>query len=371
LFKNGEVIPNKANMSSRRKQLEILAELLVEELGQKAKFFKILIIHDALISKLCHVVFEVFTNIETVIISGGKYYSNHLALATMLTVITNLKSVEFCSNILNQYDFIKIDEKYRLPTIVKRVKVLQKGFDELHFELLERIDSTYTELKELTIFNQRMLANLKDSTFNNLKKLEFLPHSEFNSDYVINFIQLNQDLNNLTLPYNILNSAVLEAILNLKQLTYWKISYPPDDIFQIGYLPVNSSITYLNLYSYIPGAVLIPVLNSLKSLKTLEFSNYNFEDFVSIPWHQYKSKIHTLLLNGLINCNGNVDYMVPLDKFEIIKFWNIFDLNYMLINHDFENLTNWRVLEGTKVNLKNFTLVKKGSESSFNNEVSV
>ncbi|KXN65330.1 hypothetical protein CONCODRAFT_20778, partial [Conidiobolus coronatus NRRL 28638] len=165
---------------------------------------------------------------------------------------------------------------FKLPTCLKVFNITGDLGYNLSFGPIENINEEYTGLKNVTIINNKMLANISNS-INSLTEVVILNNNHFCCKTLTQLFSQNSQLKKISISLKFIEFNVINAILQLKKLDMLNIMYYKGAITsELKNLAINTSIKHLNISYDITQNILLPIILSMKSLHTLELSNYNF-----------------------------------------------------------------------------------------------
>ncbi|KXN66571.1 hypothetical protein CONCODRAFT_11556, partial [Conidiobolus coronatus NRRL 28638] len=332
LLKDGEIIPGKPNKSSKKKQLDILIDILEEDYLDKYHFVKHCISWEFCNNSFNTQFFNMFKYITKLeLYSGSTNITNFASdtgnssrLINILKYLKNLEILRLGCKLINFTETENISD-FKLPICLKVLNVMGFSSDRLSFSPIENINEEYAKLKNATIINNSMLASMV-VLMSSLTEVTFFNNQYFSADLLCQFFSLNPQLKKISISLKFVQS------------------------------------NHLNIGCDITQNILIPILSTLTSLQTLEFSEYDFWNFSSIDWSSYDKKIPLFYLNGIWNANSNVDEFVNPEIFDKIKFSNMFELEYYFMYYGFDELDNWKVVQDDLADSREFWLVKKGED---------
>ncbi|KXN70044.1 hypothetical protein CONCODRAFT_70972 [Conidiobolus coronatus NRRL 28638] len=327
LMGEGEIIPGKSNEQSKKKHLPILLKMLQKDYLDRYNIVNHCVFWEFFNSGFAKNFFSLFANITRLELYSSRD-NDHFTAFPMCNSIVDSESI-------------------------------QKYFK---FYPIENINEEYTNLKTVTIMKDRMLSNMM-VTMKSLTDVTILTRQRFNLNNLAQFLSLNPQLEKLTAPTYFLECNLVNSILKMNQLKQLNIksSYyrPSGDII---YSHINTSIEYLNISGYICEDRLVPFLNSLKSLKVLEFSDFSLYTLVNIGISAYEDRIPLLHLNGLWHGKEAIESFVNLEIFDKIRFTNMFDLDFYLTNYKGDDLENWKIYHLDPANSEEFTIININQE---------
>ncbi|KXN66736.1 hypothetical protein CONCODRAFT_11345 [Conidiobolus coronatus NRRL 28638] len=200
--------------------------------------------------------------------------------------------------------------------------------------IYDTIDATYTNLYSLKIYSNIMLQNLA-SGMPSLQEVEIEAVRDLDKSKIVKFLKANPQLRKLKTNFKNFNE-ILNTILSSKYLEYW-CSYDwnwEETIFNS--LPSNSSIKCLKIPSSLSAHSALKLINTCKSLKTLELTYYTFNN---LDWLKFEKRINILKLSYLdltSNCLKEIDnsmlfnlilFKIDISIEELIEDYNIVKLN--------------------------------------------
>ncbi|KXN70747.1 hypothetical protein CONCODRAFT_6678 [Conidiobolus coronatus NRRL 28638] len=175
-----------------------------------------------------------------------------------------------------------------------------------------------------------------------LTNLEFSKLYIYEPTSIFNLISYNPQLTSLSLTYAYLNQNSLNLILSLMSLKYFKITYAfYENPMQELNLISNSSIKHFNLTCKISFSILIPLLNSLINLKTLEISGYRWHA-LNLIFSNFNNFIDRIELNNKYRLARSLDDLVPTSCFKEIMYRKVCTYDWYTIG-SFEGFKNWKV----------------------------
>jgi hypothetical protein len=371
LIRGGEIISGKPNEQSKKKQLAILLKMLEKDYLDNYDIVNHCIIWEFFNSTFARNFFSLFINITRLELYTS-YNNDHFSTFPMCgTIGSNYILIEALYPLKN-LEFLKIDSELicswkngsrlylKLPCCLKSLTLIDSESIQKYFKFypVENINEEYVNLKTVTIIKDRMLSNMM-ATMKSLTDVTIFTRQHFNFKNLSRFLLLNPQLEKLTVPTYFLECSLVNSILQmnkLKQLNIRKAYYARTD--NIIYSHINTSIEHININGYICEDRLVPLLNNLKSLKVLEFSDFSFYALVEIGMSVYEGRIPLLHLNGLWHGKEAISSFANLEIFDSIRFTNMFDLDFYLTNYTGNDLKNWKVCYLDPANDEEFTLVK-------------
>ncbi|KXN66563.1 hypothetical protein CONCODRAFT_11546 [Conidiobolus coronatus NRRL 28638] len=355
LMRGSVVIPDKPNISSKRRQLISLFEMLEEDYIEKYNIVKHCVIWDSFNSRFAKDFFNLLNNItklELCLSYNGDYYYRHsnsdingsnLVLIEALYPLRKLESLKISSELIDDYESSKHELYFR----------------DLNFYPIESINEEYSNLKQVNIINEKMLSNMS-IRMESLTDVTIFNRQDFDIRNLVKFLSLNPQLEKLTIPDHLIEYRLANSILQMQHLKQLNIEYSiHGELDAINNLPVNTSIEHLNIICNTSTNRLVPFLNNLKSLKVLEFSNNNLRNFAKIDFSSCTNRIPLLHLNSL---KLNIYYISRFNNqkiFDRIRLTNMYDLDYYLANSERNSLEDWDIYNLGPANSRDFTLIKK------------
>ncbi|KXN65431.1 hypothetical protein CONCODRAFT_20733 [Conidiobolus coronatus NRRL 28638] len=180
------------------------------------------------------------------------------------------------------------------------------------------INSSYTNLKRLTVVNSRILSKLSNG-IPYLLYVEFSHEYQFNLAELKSFISNNYQLNQISISDRHLDEKIINSILTLKNLYKLEIAFSRPEMISFNICIENYSIKHFiytgyGLINY--NSVIFDILKMCKNLKVYQVSNVEcYEDVMRNEF----PVIDTLLLSRLFY--SNISKLVPKSsKFNQIKF---------------------------------------------------
>jgi hypothetical protein len=292
-------------------------------------------------------------------LSVTKDIGSNTALIEALYPLKKLESLTMNSELVNNLRYSS-RLTLKLPLCLKSLILIESKFNRyrLKFYPIEIINEKYSNLKKAAIINDRMLSNMTAS-MKSLTDVTIFNHQHFTKTNLTKFFLLNPQLEKLEAPVYFLECDLVNSILQMKQLKQLAIKYSQHGISEEVYsMPVNTSIEYLNISCHISRDILVPILNNLKSIKVLEFSNFSFYSFLDIELLEYEGRIPLLHLNNLWYAKDAICIFNNPKMFDSIKFTNMFELDYYLTNYEGDDLEDWNPCHLDLRNNEGFTLIK-------------
>ncbi|KXN70045.1 hypothetical protein CONCODRAFT_7438 [Conidiobolus coronatus NRRL 28638] len=371
LMRGSEVVPGKSNEQGKKKQLPILLKMLQKDYLDRYNIVNHCVIWEFFNSRFSRGFFSLFVNITRL-----ELYSSYIndyffdcsvddiigSNTVLVEALYPLKSLEFLTIYSELICSLKSDSKLylKLPHCLKSLIIINSESIQKYFKFypIENINEEYTNLKMVTIMRDRMLSNMM-VTMKSLTDVTIFTRQRFNLNNMAQFLSLNPQLEKLTAPTYFLECNLVNSILQmnqLKQLIIKKSYYNHSN--SLVYSHINMSIEYLNISDYISEDRLVPFLNSLKSLKVLEFTNLSLYALVEIHISAYEGRIPLLHLNGLWHGDEAIHLYNNIEVFDKIRFTDMFDLDFYLTNYKGNDLENWEVYHLDPANSKEFTMAK-------------
>jgi hypothetical protein len=371
LMRGGIIIPSRPNGPSKKKQLNILFDIVEEDYLDRYNIVNHCIIWNFFNSRFARSIFNLFTNITRLELYSGyaendyNYFSmdekvgSNTVLIEALYPLKNLESLIMDSELINN---LKYSSRLtlKLPFSLKNLTLIESKLNQRHLKFypIEIINEKYSNLNKVTIINNKMLSNML-TRMKSLTDVTIFNSRHFTKRNIAKFLLLNPQLEKLTVPAYFLEHSLVNSILQMKQLRelnikYSSFAYPHD----ITYFSANTSIEYLNICSDVSGDRLIPVLNRLKSLKVLEFSNNSLYNLTEIEFSACTNRIPLLHLNNLKYAQEAIHSFNNPEIFDSIRFTDMFELEYYLENYEGDDLDNWGVCHLDVKNSEEFSLIK-------------
>jgi hypothetical protein len=388
LMRGGMIIPSKPNKSSKKRQLNILFDVLEQDYLNGYNIVNHCIIWEFFNSRFAKNFFNLFTNITRLELYSGynKNDSDYLSMdkkvgsnTVLIEVLYPLKSLESLivgSELINNLKYssrlalnlpscLKIFRHssrliLKLPLCLKNLTLIESELNQnqLKFYPIEFINEEYSNLNKVAIISNRMLSNMSVS-MKSLVDVDIFSYQKFTKRNIAKFLLLNPQLEKLTIPVYFLEHNLVNSILQMKQLKQLSINYSPFKYYDdISYTTVNTSIEYLNISSNIGSDRVVPFLNNLKSLKVLEFSNVSFYIPIYINFSECTNRIPLLHLKNLGRSKEAIDSFNNSEIFDSIRFTDMFELEYYLENYEGDDLDNWGVCQLDLENNEDFSLIK-------------
>jgi hypothetical protein len=371
LLKVGEIIPGEPNYPSKKKQFTALFDILQEEYLDRYDAVNHCVIWDFINRSFAKKLSNLYTNITRLELYST--YSDHdcnryfihpaIGSNTILTEILYplkyLESLKMSGELINCFESSS-KLSFKLPKSLKILHVIESDYNinMLNYYPIENIDEGYTNLKMLTIMNNKMLKTIT-TKIESLTDIIIFSRQQYCFNRLDWFFSLNSHLKKLTIPENFLRSEVVKTVLQMNQLKQLNINpayhYGDDKLVEI---PLNVSIEHLNISCHINIDILVPILNNLKSLKVLEYSNFDFYSFLNANLCELKSTLPLLHLNNLLDAKYEIDYFTNPEAFDKIRFTNMLELSEYLTEYGSDNLKKWKVYKKNPVNSSDFWLTK-------------
>jgi hypothetical protein len=361
LLKGDEVIPGRPNISNKEKQFDTLFNVLEEDYLGKYHFVKHCILWEPCSSAFSTKLFSTFTHINKLeLYSSG----DSISRSTLVHILEPLKSLEvlvFDCRFIDSFDVESVPN-FKFPTCLKVLDVTGYSVCSLNFAPIEIINGEYTELKKITIVNNDMLASIS-SSISSLTEVTIFNNQYFCPKLLIQLFSSSPQLEKVSISLEYIESDVINSILSLKKLNRLNIAEYIDEKYnELSSLTLNTSIKHLYIGGDITQNILLPILSSIESLDTLEFSGYDFWNFNTIDWSSYNGKISLFVLNAVFFTGHNLDILFDSPIFGKIKFINSFELDFFIKEFEFDNLENWKVIQDNPLNETEFFLVRKNQE---------
>jgi hypothetical protein len=361
LLKGGKVIPGRPNTSSKKKQLDVLFNILEEDYLGSYHFIKHCILWEPCNSAFSTKLFSTFAHVNKLELYTSSDSISRSTLVRILDPLKNLEVLVFDYRLIDSFDAESVPN-FKLPTCLKVVDVLGYSDNSLNFSPIEIINGEYTELKKVTMINNNMLANISAS-ISSLTEVTIFNNQYFYPKLLIQLFSSNPQLKKISISLKLIESGVINSILSLKKLNKLDIMDPSEEnTNELNNLAVSASIKHLCISRNITQNILLPILTSIKSLHTLELYSYDFWHFNTIDWSLYNEKIALFVLNGVYFTGHNLDMLFDSPIFGKIKFINSFELDFFIEQFGFNDLENWKVIQGNPLDKTEFFLVKKNQE---------
>jgi hypothetical protein len=373
LLHGNEFIPGRPNKLGKKKQLVILADVLEDEYQDRYRIVSHCIFWKSINSKFARDFFNLFTNITQLELhseyKNARRYSyyiekpvvGNIMLIEALYPLKNLKFLTMSSNLIDSEQ--GCSKRYlKLPSCLNTLDIIEcKIINQVYFEFypIENINEEYSSLKKVSIISDEMLSNMV-TRMKSLVDVTIFSNPFFTKSNLVQFLLLNPQLEKLTVPEYFLDRELINIMFKMKQLKHLNINESCSyDSCEIDNIPINTSIEHLNLSCHVDNENLIEILNNLKSLKVLEYSNNNFYNFSPIDPSEYKIRIPLLHLNNLCNLKPYIFYFKFSEIFDKVRFTNMFELNeYLYGQYNSNDLYDWKVCHQDPADTKEFTLAK-------------
>ncbi|KXN67870.1 hypothetical protein CONCODRAFT_19340 [Conidiobolus coronatus NRRL 28638] len=374
LLSGGEIIPGKPNESDREKQFAILAGMLEEKCLDRYDTINHCIIWGFINRSFAKKFFNLFANITRLELYSNYYeryfvdstIGSNTILTEILYPLKNLESLILSSELINSSESLsKLDLK--LPNSLKILHLIESYYnvDTLNYYPIENIDEGYTNLKKLTIINNNMLKNIT-TKIESLTDVAIFSRQHYRFEKLSQFFTLNSQLKKLTIPENFLRSSIIKTVLQMSQLKQLNVNLPYHKGDGGLYSnPINTSIEHLNLSCNIDIDILVPILNNFKSLKVLEYSNFDFCNFLKVDLSELSCKLPLLHLNNLFNAKCFIDFFLNPEAFDKIRFTNMFNLSEYLMEYGGVNMKRWKLYRKNPVNNSDFWITKINNNKSY------
>ncbi|KXN64967.1 hypothetical protein CONCODRAFT_13619 [Conidiobolus coronatus NRRL 28638] len=260
--------------------------------------------------------------------------------------------MENLEDIKISYTFAKVDSQstnYQIfPKSLKRLEIaLDLGYvhSSETLSIYDTIDTSYTSLYSLTIVSNRMLQNLSLG-MPNLKEVEIKDYGSLDQSKIIEFLKANPQLKNLSTYSVNYGEKIIKNALSSEYLERWNIDRGSWEGIEIDILPSNYSIKYLKIYSDIPGALTLKIINACKNLETLDINH----------------RIFTGL--DLINFEGRIKFLKLTNSSPTLKSINQIDISRVFNQVYIDFFSSIENLIGNNTDeLKNYKFIPLTSQS--------
>jgi hypothetical protein len=251
---------------------------------------------------------------------------------------------------------------FKLPTCLKVFDIVGDEKCSLSFDPIENINGKYTKLKKVTIINNSMLTNISPS-IKSLIEVTIYSNVLYCPMLLTQLFSLNSQLKKVSISLKFIEFNVINAILQLRKLDVLNITYYSGvNTNELGNLAINTSIKHLNISCNITQNILLPILSSVKSIHTLELSNYVFSNFRDIDWNSHNIKVHLLHLNCAWNVYSDIYEFLNSGIFDKVRFSKKNDLEYYNETYNLDKLDDWKVIQDDPSVIDDFYLVRKSTE---------
>jgi hypothetical protein len=361
LIRGGQIIPGKPNISSRRKQLDILFNILEEDYLGKHNFVKHCILWEPCNNSFVTNIFSTFTLVNRLELYSSSDGISRSDLVQILEPLKKLEVLVFDCKFIDSHEGENVPN-FKLPTCLKMLDVTGSSSNSLSFDPIEIISEEYIELKKVTIINNNMLDSISAS-IRSLTEVNIFNSQYFSPKLLTQLFSSNPQLEKVSISLKSIESDVINSILSLKKLNRLNITkYIDENSNELNNLALNTSIKHLYIGGDITQNILLPILSSIESLDILEFSGYDFWNFNTIDWSSYSQKIPLLHLNCVYCTDYNLDILLNSPIFIKIRFTDNFELDYYIKYCSFGNLENWKVIQDDPLNEHEFFLVRKNED---------
>lgn len=323
-----------------------ILKLLKSDIGNKLKFVKGFTIYGEINYRFAKKLVKLLSNIKSL-----KFYliDYRNCEYSILTILKGMKQLEHLSIYIFSYrdrNYTYINKKHVFSKSLKSLRVITDYCDDEYLPIYETIDSSYVNLRFLTIGSNKMLENLSYE-MPNLKEVELLYSRDLDSIKVAEFLKANPQVTKIFTEFDQPSKAAFKTILSSKSIEHWFVSREYSDEIEINNLPLNYSINHLSIGGYIFANLALKIINACKNLETLNLEDYrNVEEFC---WSKLDHKINRLEVS--------YDTFTPKDfkDFDTLKLFNQIQFNPIFCDDDFTN-----ELDGYKFN--NYGLIPTISE---------
>jgi hypothetical protein len=260
--------------------------------------------------------FTLFPKISSIKINSS---GNH-SLRNLITTLHGSKCLKHVSINSNFRRFNPLSENiyysffYQLKSIHISVPPLLAE-TKLPFDI---IDSSYTNLKCLTVVDNRMLSKLSNG-ISSLLYVKFSHEYQFSLEELKNFISNSIQLKQISISDRHLDEKIINSILALKNLYKLEISFSRSEMVNFNMYIENYSIKHFMYAGYGPmsyNTIVFNILKMCKNLKIYQVSNVEcYEDVMRSEF----PVIDTLLLSRLF-CSSMSKLVPKPSKFNKIKF---------------------------------------------------
>ncbi|KXN70046.1 hypothetical protein CONCODRAFT_7439 [Conidiobolus coronatus NRRL 28638] len=192
LLKNGIILPfNRKSRATYKHKLEILIKRLKLDLKKVAHLVRVLELCDGFDSQFPAELINLFPNIIVFKVFSVYYRYDLVNLVDLLGNLKNLKGIELSAGYYN-YPLSENTKIMQFFKTLNSLRFLRNGHSLPNTSPFLQIDQSFSKLNTLTIYDDRVLANLQ-LCIPNLKWVE-LPNYKINEHLLLNFLQFNPQI---------------------------------------------------------------------------------------------------------------------------------------------------------------------------------
>jgi hypothetical protein len=293
----------------RRQTLGNLLYNLRADYGLKLDWVTQVTFNDSNNSEFSRKFSKLFPNVKTLIFKNAPNTKCLVGLKDILYGLACLKRIEFWISEGDTFNYITSNEIF--PRTLESILINVNHYSPAFFSNFDLLDRTYINLTQISIISNDMLTNLTH-TLPNLVEVHILNYWDLDNEQLLKFLQLNQNLKKLITKFSHPSIEIINLILSLKKLEYWKIDKYSFMECDISNLPQNSNIKTLSLGRKLFGNAALQLINSCKALTTLEFVDCDLTNYdTSLKWHKLQARP---MLIKLVNCQVSTLSIKTLDN---------------------------------------------------------
>ncbi|KXN67014.1 hypothetical protein CONCODRAFT_87185 [Conidiobolus coronatus NRRL 28638] len=324
---------NNIKLSGRRLKKLICAQI-IEDLANKSKLVKKVVLTSRINPKLANLFFKKFKYCKSVIIDC-KY---DFKLATVYNILKHLNYLEvFFMEALYDHDpnGTLPPQNFKFPKTLKSIAVYPYILENNYIPAINDIDfSNYPNLIDWNItgkydtdrFSYQQQPNIIHLYLCDVPIIDF---SKFNS-----ILSNNPQLKSLVYEIEAWSAEKLNTILtlpNLEKLLIINYSFDAFNLINFSLLS-NSTIKMVIIECITPSTVIEELLTKLNSLEDVIFIRWNLHELMAINWKKFRGKFNSIIFGYSFYTENDVgdlfDSLKPSTKI-------IFDYNLKcVINYD-------------------------------------
>ncbi|KXN66060.1 hypothetical protein CONCODRAFT_12172 [Conidiobolus coronatus NRRL 28638] len=334
---------------------DYIMDYMKRDLFNNTHLVKEIMFQHCLTVQLTKDIFALFPKISRITISNR----NH-SLKALAEVLYDSNYLEHITLRANSKAYVSLSSKFtKFFKNLKSVKLIvfpEVFSDTLQFDI---IDSSFSNLRYLTIANNSMLTKLSNG-FPSLVFVEFTEHYLFEKAELLKFIINNPQLKKLTIATDSLNCKITNSILRSNSLHELHLTK------NTGYNEIdftncteNLNIKHLKYSGLIYNEIVIGIVKACKNLEAFEMCKSSYRCLAQFRKIEKLLQTHTLLISYSDNACNISSFLSKLTKINNIKFINGCKLGEIVDKLQEYDNNKWVPKQAYSMYTDEFTLVRR------------
>jgi hypothetical protein len=336
-----------------------IMDYMKRDLSNSTHLVKEVIFQHCLTIQLTKDIFSLFPKISRITILNRSH-----SLKALAEVLYDSNYLQHITLRANSKAYVSLSSKFgKFFKNFKSVKLIV--FPDVFNDILQFdiIDSSFSNLRYLTIANNTMLAKLSNG-FPSLLFVEFTEHYLFEKAELLKFIMNNPQLKKLTIATDNLNYDVINSILNLNSLYELHLTKNTGyNIIDFTNCTENLSIKHLKYSGLIYNRVVIGIVKMCKNLEAFEMCKSSYRSLAQFKKVEKLIEIYALSISCSDNACNISSFISKLAKINKIKLINGCKLGEIVDELQKYSDNMWVPKQGYSMYTDEFTLVRRQGDN--------